>query len=785
MGLERVDYKFVVTKSEFDEYLNQSYEFKKNKIIIPGFRKGRAVSRNQIEAIKGKSYFYNDAAKLYVKRNLKSALKGSYEYVSVDREKEYTVEKNEDKYVITVQLNRRNGFENLKKEILSFGDENDISKINVDGTMCNVCFIAASNMDKRARQFWSVKPDIKQAIEAVSKQFCQKFYGSDIEKTVIKMDVVTNVICVPTSSLSSIIAANVYDKFFRYGIAFDSEFKVAFSEQLLNAYQMIDYKERKLSLERINKMLGLYGMDSLESIPEYIYLFETQGYILDVDDEVHMLYGGAGNNTGRRVVDEVDDKYATSLVKTAAEYLMRQINPDGSFIYGYYPSFDKNLSSYNILRHCGTLWSMLCADNLLHSQELKNSIFPAIKHFIDVYTDYKDEDIAYLVERKADEIKLGGNGVAILVLAKYMENYNDVDFTDLIRKYANGLVSMQDSDTGKYVHVLNSYDYTVKEEERTVYYDGESTYALCQAYELTGDKKYLECARKALDYQIENNYVVYRDHWLAYAINNYIKHDMSEKYVDFALRNAWENLEVIFNQTTSYHTYEELLTMTMDSYLMCLDRGYHSDYFDSLDVNLLIDTIRHRAWHMLDGYWYPEYAMFMGNPNRILGSFFVRHDGFRTRIDDDQHFIDGYVKFCKLYPRIVELEEEKTRICICNSENLCGISKQLPFLNWEITDINFKKIDVLIRSEYFIFDISNYVNNKNWKSRLDSGIQILSSIFESENLIFVSLMSEDESIKELEDYVKDTLAPIIVEGYCNKDDLCQKIVEIVENCEKI
>ena len=58
---------------------------------------------------------------------------------------------------------------------------------------------------------------------------------------------------------------------------------------------------------------------------------------------------------------------------------------------------------------------------------------------------------------------------------------------------------------------------------------------------------------------------------------------------------------------------------------------------------------------MLNGYAYPEYVMYFKYPEQALGAFFVRHDGYRIRIDDIQHFCGAYYSFYKNYDRLSEL----------------------------------------------------------------------------------------------------------------------------------
>ena len=73
------------------------------------------------------------------------------------------------------------------------------------------------------------------------------------------------------------------------------------------------------------------------------------------------------------------------------------------------------------------------------------------------------------------------------------------------------------------------------------------------------------------------------------------------------------------------------------------------------DLPAFLEAIRTRTDRQLNGYFFPEYAMYMANPERILGTFMVRQDGFRVRIDDVQHNLGGYYLYQKNYEKLMAL----------------------------------------------------------------------------------------------------------------------------------
>ena len=199
---------------------------------------------------------------------------------------------------------------------------------------------------------------------------------------------------------------------------------------------------------------------------------------------------------------------------------------------------------------------------------------------------------------------------------------------------------------GQFVHVLNPNNLEVISKYRTVYYDGEATFALAKLYGITKDKKYLEAAEKAMDYFIENNYLTYKDHWLSYAANEITKYSPKEKYFEFGLKNVGENKQQLLDTNSTSHTDFELLMQCYELYERMEKAGININY-SKLTKQDLEKYIKERAYVQLNTYLYPEKAMYLSNPSKYVNTFCIIKSNYRIRIDDIQHSITGYYYFLK------------------------------------------------------------------------------------------------------------------------------------------
>ena len=539
-----------------------------------------------------------------------------------------------------------------------------------------VVFISVCNTKNRAIVIKGIGTTLdlawNNADRNIAEIIAKNEYDKDYDIVWAKADIVNYAEEIPTVDLNKEIVKEYYQYFYRNGIAFDENFDIAFLEAEINGNKMITYYTETqvagkqinydsvlLNLININNYRKLYyDREPIKSVPQKITVFTTLGFFCGEDEKVYELYV-KGFDCGRRIIDLVDGEVIETAIIKASKYLYELIQPDGEFIYGYYPIFGNQMKNYNILRHTSSLWSLINLYRITNDTALIPKLNSAIKYLTDRYIEYKADDIAYVVERKADEIKLGGNAVAVIMLTEYMDVFGTTEYIDLVRHMANGLLKMEDLSKGTFYHVLSYPDYSQKEEHRTIYYDGEAAFALTRAYTYTKDARYLNGAIMAVENFIAKDYTKHKDHWIAYALHEITKYIPDTRYYEFALRNVGKNLKKIYYQPTSYHTYLELLVTGWQTYKRIIEDNIKLDYLKEFDAEYFAQTIYQRARHMLNGHFYPEYAMYMKYPDKIVNAFCIRHDNFRVRIDDVQHFIGGYYFYTKYYNDILSYLSEE------------------------------------------------------------------------------------------------------------------------------
>ena len=509
-------------------------------------------------------------------------------------------------------------------------------------------FFSVCDGTERAKVFKGTGNTLRAAWDAADRAAGVGVRNNNLNPRWVKADIVDEVRQVTEAELKNEVKAARHE-FYRYGLALDPAFKTAFLETEMNGAKLYEYDNGGVDLSYINRYQKKSGRAKVTSLPKEYTLFHSVGWFCDEDNTVYPLIQ-TGLDQGRRQVAILDADTVTDLIDSASAFLLDQVQEDGSFIYGIYPRFNNDISGYNIVRHASTLWSLVCRYRMEPSAELEEVLERTIGYMLQSVI-YDEDGAAYLYESTSEEIKLGGLGVAVIAMTEYMDAMNNDRYADVCIALGHGILNMMDQQNGVYWHVLNQ-DFSKKDELRTVYYDGEATFALVRLYRLTGDPVWLNAAKQAVDHFIEADYAQYKDHWVAYSMNEITRYVTDRPdYYEFALKNAADNLQVIAERDTTWHTYLELLMSTFELY----DR-MQAEHIPTGDFQIsdLLDTIYVRANRQLNGFFYPEYAMYMAKPDRILRTFMVRHDGYRVRIDDVQHNIGGYYLYVKNYDKMVD-----------------------------------------------------------------------------------------------------------------------------------
>ena len=380
------------------------------------------------------------------------------------------------------------------------------------------------------------------------------------------------------------------------------------------------------------------------------YFFETTSFYLEQGNIYPLKNYGNGNRVREVTYDNLEET-TRLVIEQGSMYLKKQLTKSGQFIYGYYPCYNQLLKGYNSVRHFSSLYALAEAAEYSYDpnmlQNIKNGLLWGIDNLtseVDGYLLIKD----YL--NKEIEYKLGAQATAILAIAKYIE----VTGNQQLYKYLSRLIETVSKKfitlNSKTIHVLDA-DLNLKEEFRIIYYDGEILFSLLRAYGIFHDFAIFEICEGLMERFVTDGYQKYHDHWLSYATNEMINYQEKDTYYEFGIKNAMVNIDFIDKRDTAYPTMLELL-VAASKMMKKLETSESRERLFKTEEEFIaiqdrINTVMEkRVLHEITtGVMFPEFAQFFKKPEMINYGFFARHDRFRMRIDDAEHFLSGLINY--------------------------------------------------------------------------------------------------------------------------------------------
>ncbi|UGQ30619.1 poly alpha-glucosyltransferase [Acinetobacter calcoaceticus] len=517
-----------------------------------------------------------------------------------------------------------------------------------------ILFLSYGPKDQRCSVWHSEKTNLesakKQLLDFINDQFAQAPLAD-----YIKIDIAYNLTQQVWKEVEQQVHHQFHNNHYRKGIGFDEHCSVAFLEQEIYGKAIIRglsydkpnfFDETNLNYAIKQKYNATKPQIKLQELQE-IWTFDTYAGFYENGQFINLASRYDVN--GIRGISNNKKQHFQQLIEQNSAFLHDQIQENGKFIYGYFSAYDRDIRNYNTVRHCTSVYALLETFEVQNKPEYWPKIHTAIHYALTNFYKEKDPETAFTIDGKEGEfeIKLGANAAAILMLTKYQEITQKTDYQKYAEKLANGILKLVDSN-GSTTHVLNYPDYDLKEKFRIIYYDGEAALALLRLYQINQDSRLLETVKLMFECFIEKRYEKYHDHWLSYCTNELTKICPEDKYFIFGLNNYLKHFIFIKNRKTTYAT---LLEMLMAAYKMVnrLKEQGRIALFEQSYMSELQKLIEFRADFQTTGFFYPEMAMYMARPDKILHAFYIRHDRFRVRIDDQEHNLSGYIAYVKDY----------------------------------------------------------------------------------------------------------------------------------------
>ncbi len=316
-----------------------------------------------------------------------------------------------------------------------------------------------------------------------------------------------------------------------------------------------------------------------------------------------------------------------------AKFLSSITGHDGRFKYRYNPERNVVHEGYNVLRHAGTIWSMLDVFSQTKDEQLldagKNAVTYLLNNYLQFFRTYNNACIC-----EDNKVKLGGNALGIIALASLYKITNDEFLISVSKRLAHFMIAVREPD-GDLIH--KRYFRSGKISAfRSMYYTGEALLALLILHNITGDEKLLAVVVEIEQMLAPKNYgVEEHSHWMLYALAELSKIDNSEMYYTHAAAIAENILD-----------YPDYLSWGRSTPIACRSEGLIAFVNmvrpDGVDDTILVEKCMEQIRHNLScqkSYLLPDGAFIRGGADRR------RHE---VRIDYVQHNISSFLHFSEL-----------------------------------------------------------------------------------------------------------------------------------------
>lgn len=369
------------------------------------------------------------------------------------------------------------------------------------------------------------------------------------------------------------------------------------------------------------------------------------------DKEFYKLY------RNHRVITELTPFILSETIQKATAYLAAHMKDNGQFDYIYKPDAGKVPKKYNFVRHAGTLYALLDAYQQQPDALLLEKIKTGITYLLQQSRACPADGTASCIVEKT-KVKLGGNALALLALAKYTQITHDQTHMAIMQKLADAIVRMQETNG----HFISDWDITTWQGTGFVseYYPGEATLALVELYKVDANPLWLATARKATDYIAltrDKNLTakkITHDHWMLIAINQLHRldpkdHDLTHaKKIVLGIQQAQIHNSPILDYNGGYYNPPRSTPAAVRTEGLIAAYHLFTDTGELDFAKTILATIEKNLVFQLQTHVFPETTLDFQNFNSGLGGFQKSVTDSEIRIDYVQHNLSGLLGYLKI-----------------------------------------------------------------------------------------------------------------------------------------
>jgi hypothetical protein len=240
--------------------------------------------------------------------------------------------------------------------------------------------------------------------------------------------------------------------------------------------------------------------------------------------------------------EECGDVNATILredARLAAQWIVNNQNPDGSYTYEYDRDAAQTSADYNIVRHAGVTMSLYQAAGKLQERAFLEAADRSLDWMLDRLRTHEDGWVALADTPRA---QIGSSALMLVALADRRLLTNDTQHDDVMKGLGDFLVAMQRDDGGFYI--AYQFDQGAPDTVGTSrYYPGEALFGIALLENAFPAEPWDVSAVRAADFialerdDVEDvRFPPLNDHWASYGFAEMAGWGLNDDHTDYARR---------------------------------------------------------------------------------------------------------------------------------------------------------------------------------------------------------------------------------------------------------